>query len=154
MTHDDSVIGYWKPNMWRTERMGENILWCDETIIELFSCDTKHFVWQNQHHPCCEVWWQPHEVRKQQNELKKANFWGQPALEYLRLFSAANVYNWIRKWHKQKAKDNNRTASGLKSAQCPKLAVKDTKPLDLSTKNHTVCVNLACYFKNWPFKIV
>lgn len=72
--------------------MGENILRCDETIIELFSYDTKHFVWQNQHHPYCEVWWQPHEVRKQQNELKKANSRGQPALEYLRLFSAANVY--------------------------------------------------------------
>lgn len=30
-THD-SVLGYWKTNMWRTESMRQNILWCDETI--------------------------------------------------------------------------------------------------------------------------
>lgn len=46
MTHD-SVLGYGKTNMLRTVSMRQNILWCDGTIAELISSDTKHFVWQN-----------------------------------------------------------------------------------------------------------
>lgn len=40
-------------------------------VMKLFSSDTKHFVWQNQHHAFCEVWWLPHAARKRLNRAEK-----------------------------------------------------------------------------------
>ena len=45
-----------------------NILWTDETTVELFGGNTQHYVWRkkgtaHQHHkphPNCKVWWREH----------------------------------------------------------------------------------------------
>lgn len=108
-----------KTSMWSTESARKNILWCDETIIELFSSDTKHFVWQNpdsSHHPPntnptvksggSRTQWGNNKI-----EQKKANSRGQPALEYLRLFTAPRVYIWMGQWHKLTAKNKKRAVT-------------------------------------------
>lgn len=39
-----------KKSTWRPESMRQNILWCDENKTEVFSCHTKHSVWQESPH--------------------------------------------------------------------------------------------------------
>uniref|UniRef100_A0A8C5WFT6 Transposase n=1 Tax=Leptobrachium leishanense TaxID=445787 RepID=A0A8C5WFT6_9ANUR len=43
----------------------QNILWTDETKIELFGKNTQHYVWRkkgtaHQHHPHCKTWRREH----------------------------------------------------------------------------------------------
>ena len=49
------------------QRYCHNILWTDETTVELFGNNTEHFVWRKRHstptskpHPNCKVWWSEH----------------------------------------------------------------------------------------------
>lgn len=93
-------------NMWVLTAWGK--IFCGvmkPQTIELFSSNTKNFVWQTHlitpptpsmlwrgvAASCSEALW----GETKQMELKKANSWGQPALEYLRRFTAANVYTYL-----------------------------------------------------------
>ena len=47
--------------------MWENILWSDETKMELFVLNAKWYIWRKpntpkEHHPYCEVWWWQHGI--------------------------------------------------------------------------------------------
>lgn len=77
----------------RTEGTRQNILWCDLTIPEPFSNATKHFIWQNQHHPNCEMRRQPHARR---------TIWAQRA-KFLRTAGSLKLFFHI------KCVDSNKT---------------------------------------------